>query len=42
MSSLKVCQMNTNFENLIYNKYWTNEVIKEWKEMLPTRYVFLF
>jgi len=35
--SNKTCQMNTKFENLIYNKFWTQEVEKEWMYMLPNR-----
>jgi len=36
---IKTTQMNENFENLIYKKFWTEDVIKEWKEMIPNRQV---
>ena len=39
---IKTTQMNENFENLIYKKFWTEDVIKEWKEMIPNRYNILF
>ncbi|ORX76908.1 hypothetical protein BCR32DRAFT_270977 [Anaeromyces robustus] len=37
MNHIKVCQMNTKFENLIYDKFWTKEVEEEWKEMLQNK-----
>eukprot|EP00833_Pecoramyces_ruminatium_P006537 jgi/Orpsp1_1/1180569/evm.model.c7180000073946.1 len=33
----RITQMNSKFENLIYNKFWTKEVQEEWKQMIPRK-----